>query len=258
MKKLLIDIGDLVYAFQDASGTAYNYLDTETGRVISIMDWTYSQLEDLYQEAYEANPESPPDLATWLQDSDMHDWEKETLLEAAQVEEGLGGRYLRVPTAESRESYRDMERFIETVQSERLQNRLWRAIEGRGAFRRFRDMLSEHDTERQRWFDFRDRRLAERVTDWLEVKGIEPIPVEPPQEAFDPGPPIRSRLLSEVLTFVQAASKLAGVTRIALIGSLTTDEPDPNDVDMLVTVTDETDLAPLATLGRKLSGHCQS
>jgi hypothetical protein len=27
---------------------------------------------------------------------------------------------------------------------------------------------------------------------------------------------------------------------------------------VLVTVTDEADLAPLATLGRKLSGHCQS
>jgi hypothetical protein len=43
-----------------------------------------------------------------------------------------------------------------------------------------------------------------------------------------------------------------------LIGSLTTDEPEPNDVDMLVTVTDEADVAPLATLGRKLSGHTQS
>ena len=31
------------------------------------------------------------------------------------------------------------ERFISTVQSESLQNRLWWAIEGRGAFRRFRD-----------------------------------------------------------------------------------------------------------------------
>jgi len=59
------------------------------------------------------------------------------------------------------------------------------------------------------------------------------------------------------LELVRAASKLPGVLRIALIGSLVTDEPDPKDVDMLVTVTDETDLAPLAKLGRKVQGHAQ-
>ena len=60
------------------------------------------------------------------------------------------------------------------------------------------------------------------------------------------------------MIFVRAASQLPGVTRIALIGSLTTDEPEPNDVDILVTVTDEADVAPLATLGRRLNGHAQS
>ena len=48
------------------------------------------------------------------------------------------------------------------------------------------------------------------------------------------------------------------MTRIALIGSLTTEEPDPKDADLLVAVTDDMDLAPLATLGRKLQGHAQS
>lgn len=48
------------------------------------------------------------------------------------------------------------------------------------------------------------------------------------------------------------------MTRIALIGSLTTGEPEPKDVDLLVTVTDGADLALLATLGRKLNGHVQS
>jgi hypothetical protein len=51
---------------------------------------------------------------------------------------------------------------------------------------------------------------------------------------------------------------MLGVTRIALIGSLTTEEPDPKDADLLVTVGDDMDLAPLAALGRKLQGHAQS
>ncbi len=69
---------------------------------------------------------------------------------------------------------------------------------------------------------------------------------------------MRQKLLEEVVIFVQAATQIPGITRIALIGSLTTDKIDPKDVDMLVTVTDSADLIRLATLGRKLSGHAQN
>ncbi len=67
----------------------------------------------------------------------------------------------------------------------------------------------------------------------------------------------RTRMIAEVLEFVQVAEKISGVQRIALIGSLTTAKPEPKDVDLLVTVADEADLAPLANLGRKLQGHMQ-
>jgi predicted nucleotidyltransferase len=71
-------------------------------------------------------------------------------------------------------------------------------------------------------------------------------------------PDIRAYLIAEALKFVLAASKLPGVTRIALIGSLTTDKKEPKDADLLVTVTDETDLEPLARIGRRLQGHAQN
>jgi len=67
----------------------------------------------------------------------------------------------------------------------------------------------------------------------------------------------RARLIAEVLAFVRAAQRLPGITRIALFGSITTSKADPKDVDLLVTVTDDTDLAPLASLTRKLQGHAQ-
>lgn len=69
---------------------------------------------------------------------------------------------------------------------------------------------------------------------------------------------LRARLLAEALGFVPKACQLVGVVRIALIGSLTTNKLDPKDADLLVTVTDEMDLAPLAKLGRKLNGHAQN
>jgi hypothetical protein len=65
-------------------------------------------------------------------------------------------------------------------------------------------------------------------------------------------------LLAGVLAFTQAASRVSGVTRIALIGSLATDKPDPKDADVLVTVADDADLTLLAAHARKLLGHAQS
>ena len=71
-------------------------------------------------------------------------------------------------------------------------------------------------------------------------------------------PSVRAFLIAEVLAFVRAARQLSGVTRIALIGSLTTEKPEPKDADLLVTITDDADLEPLARLGRRLQGRAQS
>ena len=71
-------------------------------------------------------------------------------------------------------------------------------------------------------------------------------------------PDARFRLLKLTLSFVTKASQLPGVSRIALIGSLTTPKPAPKDTDLLLTITEEVDLEKLATLGRKLSGGAQS
>jgi len=68
----------------------------------------------------------------------------------------------------------------------------------------------------------------------------------------------RERFLDEVLRFVRSAANLPGVLRIALIGSILTDRPDPKDVDVLVSVTDDAELASLAALGRRLQGRLQS
>lgn len=69
---------------------------------------------------------------------------------------------------------------------------------------------------------------------------------------------IRHTLLSAALIFTRNAAQLPGITRIALLGSITTSKADPKDVDVLVTVTDEMDLTPLATLSRKLLGKTQA
>jgi len=45
-----------------------------------------------------------------------------------------------------------MEAFIATMRNRRLQERLERAISGRGAFRYFKDVLLDYPAERECWF----------------------------------------------------------------------------------------------------------
>lgn len=68
----------------------------------------------------------------------------------------------------------------------------------------------------------------------------------------------RRQLLEGVRRFVRSASQVAGVRRISLLGSIVSGQPDPKDIDVLVVIADDTDLAPLATCARRLQGHAQS
>ena len=65
-------------------------------------------------------------------------------------------------------------------------------------------------------------------------------------------------LLRAAHEFVLAASRCAGVLRIALVGSLATDKPIPRDADVIVTIDPEMDLTGLARAGRRLKGRAQN
>jgi hypothetical protein len=86
-----------------------------------------------------------------------------------------GIRSLEVTPEGSRESYRDMRDFIRCVPEPRLADRLSRAIEGRGAFRRFRDALDDAPEEMTRWQAFSDDRQIGRARAWLADAGLRPV-----------------------------------------------------------------------------------
>ncbi|WP_309738678.1 MULTISPECIES: UPF0158 family protein [unclassified Chamaesiphon] len=67
-----------------------------------------------------------------------------------------------------------MKDFIDTVTNETLQKLLCVAIDGRGAFGRFKDVLRDYEVERQNWFDFSGNRELTRVAEWLESNGLTP------------------------------------------------------------------------------------
>jgi hypothetical protein len=64
--------------------------------------------------------------------------------------------------------YQDMADFAERVSDERAGRRLARAIQGKGAFRRFKDELhEEYPHLLTAWYAFRDTRARHRAAEWL-------------------------------------------------------------------------------------------
>ena len=72
-----------------------------------------------------------------------------------------------------------MEQFVGSVADEPLRERLIISIDGKGAFRRFKDVLLAYPAERERWFSYRAELLHWHIQQWLEQHDIRPTN-EPP------------------------------------------------------------------------------
>lgn len=123
--------------------------------------------------------------------------------------------YLRIDPVSSREQYRWMERFIPMVDDTELRGKLAQAIDGKGAFRRFKDVLMTYAADRERWFAFRSERLRTFMEAWLTAHAIKAVPrpgwgdAGPPS---DEAPPDSLVPLSQSAPSLAAAAAAAGGT----------------------------------------------
>ena len=85
-------------------------------------------------------------------------------------------RWLWVHCEGSRAGYHDMVQFIGTIDDPDRADRLGIAIEGRGAFRRFKDVLARWPGELDRWYGYADDRQRGRARAWLADAGYRPSP----------------------------------------------------------------------------------
>lgn len=99
-----------------------------------------------------------------LIDSDAHDEDPDEAPD----------RWLPVRCEGSREGYLDMELFITTIDDAALVDRLTIAVSGRGAFRRFKDVLAERPEEQRRFYVFSEERRRGRARSWLAARGYRP------------------------------------------------------------------------------------
>ena len=85
--------------------------------------------------------------------------------------EDIYDEYICLPTKFYIDEYSMMEEFIETIDDERLYNQLYIAINGSGAFRRFKDTCINYDIIDD-WYKFRDEKYKELAIEWCNKNNI--------------------------------------------------------------------------------------
>ncbi len=170
MQKLKIKRVDFELAFELNSYETTAYLDTNTGEMVFVETYAVNQLEELL-----TNEESLDDILATLQaQTGLSETDREQLMDAARVEADTVNRYRMLPQQDSRDGYWDMQEYIESLEDEHLRELLEVAIQGSGAFRRFKDTISRFPEAQENWFKFRDKREQRQRLDWLESEDIEP------------------------------------------------------------------------------------
>ncbi len=81
-------------------------------------------------------------------------------------------KYIRLPTKYEINEYHIMEEFVWSLPEGKMQDELERAIHGRGAFRRFKDMVYDFGIE-EKWFDYKAAAYKNIAVDWCKDNDIE-------------------------------------------------------------------------------------
>jgi hypothetical protein len=132
MRSIKVNWDSLEIAFERNAPDLHSYIDRDTGEVLVVVDSLPEDAEK--RRAVADDPE----------------------------------RYVKIDPASSREQYRWMERFVASVQEPQLRERLLIAIDGKGAFRRFKDVLLSYPSERERWFNYRANLLHFHINQWFQ------------------------------------------------------------------------------------------
>ena len=132
-----VKLRDIVEAMEMANESARSFLDLQTGEIETLFD------------------------------DPLDDEEQEEISERLD-EHGL----VRLPKQYDIHEYHIMEEFIEQLQNPMIQERLADAINGRGAFQRFKRGIRQYKAE-QDWYDFRDAAFLEIAREWCEENNLE-------------------------------------------------------------------------------------
>jgi hypothetical protein len=105
-------------------------------------------------------------IVTLFEGEDFSDVEDEDL-------EGdcIPEHYASLPDKHDLNEYEMMEMFCCSIKNEKIQEDLFHAIQGKGAFGRFKTVIRCHNIENE-WYKFRDERLKEIAIEFCKCHGL--------------------------------------------------------------------------------------
>ncbi len=148
------------------------YLDTVTGAVIYIENETWNELEEQeVDEPEQLDEETAQAFAVLTDDRDRFRW---------------------IPRLDGQTSYGFMADFVESAaMSSRIRQRLAKAIQGKGAFRMFRQVVENEGDLLDTWYRYKNERETRWILDWLKEEGF--APEEDPLKKLPPAPEPENR-----------------------------------------------------------------
>ncbi|TXK80652.1 UPF0158 family protein [Paenibacillus sp. N3.4] len=152
-KKATVKLDDLINEIDIQMDETFTYINTHTGEVITLTREEIRAAED--EEPLEKFP----------------DWQRENIEKAIKIIEDENDAYLDFTLRNEYHEYEIIEEFIGILSEVEVREELFGAIQGRGAFRRFKDGIIEHDVEKQ-WYEFKEKKLKELVIEWCEAKDL--------------------------------------------------------------------------------------
>jgi predicted nucleotidyltransferase len=148
----------------------------------------------------------------------------------------------RIDPIDSRESYGDLADFTATVRDPKARDLLERAVAGRGAFRRFKDVLANLPELRAAWFKFHDARVERHAIEWLRDEGL--ISDEEAERGIDARPDPQLPAIAGAFDVKAIARDVARdlrrlygerLQKVILFGSWARGDAHPeSDIDLLV------------------------
>lgn len=147
-----VRLQDIIDGMEWQSDEMTSYLNTRTGEVVTVA-----------AEHLAAAEEGEADV-------EQADWERDAIAVARAVLESTD--YVRLPDRFEIDEYHMMERFADSCVEEEVRIQLDRALRGPGAFRRFKDAVSQLGLA-ERWYAFRGRGYEEVAIEWCQAHGID-------------------------------------------------------------------------------------
>jgi hypothetical protein len=148
---VIVSLRDFIEEMDLVTDEATAYINRKTGELITL---THEEV---------ALTEDPDEAALAPQ------WQKDLLPKAREVL--VSEDYIPLPSKFEIHEWSIMERFAQSLTDAAVSDELGAALHGRGAFRRFKDVVHRLGIADE-WYRFRDAALEEIAIEFLEAHGI--------------------------------------------------------------------------------------